>query len=158
MTDEKLYEVLGDINGKYVKEAWEYRKSNRKVWLKRSAAAACLCLAIAAGRGVLPNFPTASEISDTVTAPMITMNGRNYFAPDMPVSELPPEYRYLRNLTAEEVNSTGLENCALYVNPHDADMNIVYVYQECGTPVGENTVDNPERRWAYVKWTAAETD
>ncbi len=47
MTNEKLYEVLGDINEKYVKEAKEYRKAKKLVWFKWGAIAACLCLAVA---------------------------------------------------------------------------------------------------------------
>ena len=46
MTNEKLYEVLGDINEKHVKEAREYRKTKKPVWLKWGAMAACLCLVV----------------------------------------------------------------------------------------------------------------
>lgn len=46
MTNEKLYEVLGDINEKHVKEAREYRKAKKPVWLKWGAMAACLCLVV----------------------------------------------------------------------------------------------------------------
>ena len=27
-----------------------------------------------------------------------------------------------------------------------------YLYQECGTPVSEDTVDNTRLQWAYVRW------
>ena len=47
MTSEKMYEVLGEIDEKYIKEAKETRKKkkmiNYKVW---GAIAACACLAI----------------------------------------------------------------------------------------------------------------
>ena len=46
MTNEKLYEVLGDINEKYVSEARAYHKAKKPVWLKWGAVAACLCLMI----------------------------------------------------------------------------------------------------------------
>ena len=46
MTNEKLYEVLGDINEKYVKEAKEYRKAKKPIWFKWGAMAACLCFAV----------------------------------------------------------------------------------------------------------------
>ena len=46
MTNEKLYEVLGDINEKHVNEAREYRKAKKPVWLKWGAMAACLCLVV----------------------------------------------------------------------------------------------------------------
>lgn len=44
MTNETLYKVLSDINEKYVKEAREYHKAKKPVWLKWGAMAACLCL------------------------------------------------------------------------------------------------------------------
>ncbi len=53
MTNEKLYEVLGDINEKYVKEAREYRKAKKPVWLKWGAMAACLCLVVVGFTGLL---------------------------------------------------------------------------------------------------------
>lgn len=46
MTNEKLYEVLGDIHEKHVKEARECHKTKKPVWLKWGAMAACLCLLI----------------------------------------------------------------------------------------------------------------
>lgn len=46
MTSEELYEVLGDINEKYVKDVKEYHKVKKSVWLKWSVMAACLCLIV----------------------------------------------------------------------------------------------------------------
>jgi hypothetical protein len=31
-----------------------------------------------------------------------------------------------------------------------------YVYQECGTPISDNMVDNTPRQWAYMKWSKHE--
>ena len=47
MTNEKLYEVLGDINEKYVSEARVYQKAKKPIWVKWGAIVACLCLMIA---------------------------------------------------------------------------------------------------------------
>ncbi len=33
-------------------------------------------------------------------------------------------------------------------------MNAIYLYQECGTPIDEYTVDNTQRQQAYVQWIA----
>lgn len=55
MTNEKLYEVLGDINEKHVKEAREYRKAKKPVWLKWGAMAACLCLVLGLAIPMLMN-------------------------------------------------------------------------------------------------------
>lgn len=41
MTNEKLYEIIGDINEKHIKEA---KKHNHINWNKWGAVAACLCL------------------------------------------------------------------------------------------------------------------
>ncbi len=46
MTNEKLYEVLGDINEKHVYEARAYHKANKSIWAKWGVMAACLCLMI----------------------------------------------------------------------------------------------------------------
>jgi hypothetical protein len=40
MTNEKLYEVLGDINEKYVSEARVYQKAKKPIWAKWGAIAA----------------------------------------------------------------------------------------------------------------------
>ena len=46
MTNEKLYEVLGNINEKYVSEARVYQKAKKPIWVKWGAIVACLCLMI----------------------------------------------------------------------------------------------------------------
>lgn len=50
MTSEKIYEVIGEIDERYVKEAKEERKRKRvitkKVW---ATIAACVCLAVGGG-------------------------------------------------------------------------------------------------------------
>ena len=46
MTNEKLYEVLGDINEKYVSEARVYQKAKKPIGVKWGAIVACLCLMI----------------------------------------------------------------------------------------------------------------
>ena len=46
MTNEKLYEVLGDINEKHVYEARAYHKAKKSIWAKWGVIAACLCLMI----------------------------------------------------------------------------------------------------------------
>ena len=46
VTNEKLYEVLGDINEKHINEARAYHKAQKHLWVKWAAIAACLCLVI----------------------------------------------------------------------------------------------------------------
>jgi hypothetical protein len=50
MTNEKLYEVLGDINEKHIGEAHRTTaKSKKHAWVKWGAIAACLCLVVLVG-------------------------------------------------------------------------------------------------------------
>ncbi len=157
MTNENLYELFGGISEAHIQAARDYRR--RPAFLWRSIIAACVCLVIAASCVIRPSAAQPADgTSDAVPAPMLTINGRHYFAPDAPVGELPAGYHYLRNLTAVEADHTQLEGCAIYVDPQDADMRTLYLYQECGTPVSESAVDNTKRQWAYVKWTASETE
>lgn len=90
------------------------------------------------------------------TAPKITINGRNYVAPHMPVDELPEGYSYVGVLSEESANDTGLEGCKMYAVLTKSSFADFYLYQECGTPIGENMVDTTQRQWAYVQWIVTE--
>lgn len=148
MTTKKFSDAMSELDNKYIDEALNYKKKSRKsAWGKLGAIAACLCLIAAVG--IMIPF---GEHQDTVLAPMITIMDRNYVAPNMPVEELPEEYHYLRDLAEKEANNTGLAGCAIYVDLQDEDMSEIYLYQECGTPIDEHTVDNTQRQWAYVQW------
>ena len=63
MTNDELYEVLGDIDERRVKEAREYRKAKKPIWLKWGPLAACLCL-VAVG-----TFATIRFLGGIVTQP-----------------------------------------------------------------------------------------
>lgn len=54
--NEKLYEVLGDMNENYVKEAREDHKAKKPVWLKWGAMAACFVVIVVTAVSVLPNY------------------------------------------------------------------------------------------------------
>lgn len=84
--------------------------------------------------------------------PMLTIHGENYFANTMPIDELPEGYECLGEITAEEANDTGLQGCKYYADKRISSFDEFYVYQECGTPIDEKTVDSAQRQWAYVKW------
>ena len=88
--------------------------------------------------------------------PMITIYNRNYVAPYMPVNELPDSYEYIGNLSKEAANDTGLEGCQMYVIKELDSFNDFYLYQECGMPIDENTVDTTQLQWAYVQWILTE--
>lgn len=47
MTTKEFSEAMGELDGRYVEESLNYRKSKRLIWVKWGAVAACLCLVIA---------------------------------------------------------------------------------------------------------------
>lgn len=84
--------------------------------------------------------------------PMITLYGSNYVAQYMPVKKLPDGYSYLGELTEEQANDTGLAGCKMYAYTVLDSIPDFFVYQECGTPIDENTLDLTKLQWAYVQW------
>lgn len=52
MTNEKLYEVIGDISDNKIKEAKQVRKGKQPIWLKWGTMVACICLVVASIIGV----------------------------------------------------------------------------------------------------------
>lgn len=84
--------------------------------------------------------------------PMLVMNNCNYIAREMPVNELPEDFECMGEITEKEANDTGLQGCQYYANKYISSFDEFYVYQECGTPIDENTLDPEQRQWAYVKW------
>lgn len=101
---------------------------------------------------------TKNEIDTGALPPMLTINGVNYFASTMPIAELPDDYECLGEITEKEANDTGLLGCKYYANKYISSFDEFYLYQECGTPIDENTVDPSQRQWAYVKWVREEFD
>ncbi len=98
---------------------------------------------------------TGEELTDAPAGdmpPMITIYGKNYFSPYMPVNELPEGYTYIGELPEEAENDTGLAGCKMYALTELDTLSDFYLFQECGTPISENTVDSTQREWAYVKW------
>lgn len=88
--------------------------------------------------------------------PMITLFDKNYVAPYLPVNELPDGYEYIGDLTEEQANDTGLAGCRMYAITESDSLSDIYVYQECGTPIDENTLDSTKLQWAYVQWIVSE--
>lgn len=159
MKKEEFAEIFGEINENYIIDAQRKAKGKKPIGMKWSIIAACLCIMIVTIKTIMPVWKHSDTgANDTVVAPMITVMGKNYFAHDMPVDKLPATYHYLRDLTVEEANNTELTGSAIYVDPQDENMYTIYLYQECGTPIDSNTVDNTKRQWAYVKWTASDTE
>lgn len=90
-------------------------------------------------------------------APSIVIDDQHFYAPDMPVNELPEGYEYIGVLSEDAANGTGLEGCKMYAIKEKDSFRDFFLYQECGTPIGNNTVDNTKRQWAYVHWLLRES-
>ena len=89
-------------------------------------------------------------------APSIVINNQHFYAPNMPVNELPEGYEYIGVLSEDAANGTGLEGCKMYAIKEKDSFHDFYLYQECGTPIGNNIVDTTKRQWAYVHWSLRE--
>lgn len=115
--------------------------------------------ALAIGLVIILPLTGCSQSVEDVTGdlpPMITIYNRSYVAPYMPVDELPDGYEYIDDLPKEAANDTGLEGCHMYVIKETDSLSDFYLYQECGTPIDENTVDTTQLQWAYVQWILTE--
>lgn len=88
--------------------------------------------------------------------PSIVINNQHFYAPNMPVNELPEGYEYIGVLSEDAANGTGLEGCKMYAIKEKDSFYDFYLYQECGTPIGNNIVDTTKRQWAYVHWSLRE--
>lgn len=90
-------------------------------------------------------------------APMIVIDGNNYFAYNLEIlTELPEGYVYSGELSEEELKYASIEGNQYYTQENQDVMTDFFVYQECGTRVDETLVDSAQRQWAYLKWILAE--
>lgn len=87
-------------------------------------------------------------------APKIVLDGHNYFTTELCiVNEVPEGYSYAGELTDQEKEYAQIDGSKYYTPNNDGVLEDFFVYQECGTLVSENEVDNTKRQWAYVKWS-----
>jgi predicted amino acid-binding ACT domain protein len=72
MTNEKLYEILGDINEEHIKEAGEYRMVKKPVrqksaWRKWGSLTACIAVVLIAAAVVRPMLIDNASVTPPVT-------------------------------------------------------------------------------------------
>lgn len=96
--------------------------------------------------------PKNNDVDSGAIPPMLVMNNEYYVIRGIPITKLPENYECMGEITEKEANDTGLQGCKYYANKFISSFDEFYVYQECGTPIDENTVDPMQRQWAYVKW------
>ncbi len=122
MTDEKLYEVLGDIDEKHINNARTYHEAKKPVWVKWVAAAACLCVILIIVFTLIPGtvfravkneinaegtLPGALQIYPTV---MVNNHLYEWRKGAAIVKELPDDIVLYGNITHAEGN-TPQNNC-----------------------------------------------
>ena len=119
MTNEKLYEILGDINEKHVYEARAYHKAKKPIWAKWGAIAACLVLVCVVA------IPLFLHNNDSVTtpgiadaAPMIYVNDTLYKQSTSQTSfnELKDDFIYLGVIESDVTNIQGTNDAGNYLD------------------------------------------
>ena len=119
MTNEKLYEDLGNINEKYVSEARAYQKVKKSIWAKWGAIAACLVLVCFVA------IPLFLHNNDSVTtpgiadaAPMIYVNDTLYKQSTSQTSftELKDNFVYLGVIESDVTNIQGTNDAGNYLD------------------------------------------
>lgn len=101
---------------------------------------------------------SSEAVSSGDLPPMLILHDKNYVASYMPVDELPDGYEYIGELAKEQANDTGLEGCKMYAVMGLDSPSDIYVYQECGTPIDENTIDMTKLQWAYMQWIVSPSE
>ena len=119
MTNEKLYEILGDINEKHVYEARAYHKAKKPIWAKWGAIAACLVLVCVVA------IPLFLHNNDSVTtpgiadaAPMIYVNDTLYKQSTSQTSfiELKDDFVCLGVIESDVTNIQGTNDAGNYLD------------------------------------------
>ena len=106
----------------------------------------CVILLVGCGSNAGSNTSTDKPYAG---APKIVLNGQDYFADEAVIaSELPDGYSYAGELTDHEKEFAYINGEKYYLPTGTESIEDFYVYQECGTPVSEQEIDNTKRQWA----------
>ena len=108
MKEERILNVLGKVDEKYIKEADPEVKAERKapVWTKWAAMAACLCLVVV-GALTIPNLQNEPQQGQGNTvqdiAPMVCINDTLYKQSEKQISYAQPkeEFVYLGEIESD---------------------------------------------------------
>lgn len=135
MRGNELLDKLELADPAYVEAADRKPLRKRRGWIPWAAAAACLCLLIAAIPAFSQKPSTPQEgATDYGGPPRVAVNGRTYvISPYLAnAEELPDGFTYAGMTDVDN----GFEDCAYYTNPDIPEW--IYVYQEVRT---DGTVD-----------------
>ena len=135
MRGNELLDKMELADPAYVEAADRKPLRKRRGWIPWAAAAACLCLLIAAIPvfSLKPSTPQEGT-TDYGGPPRVAVNGRTYvISPYLAnAEELPDGFTYAGTTDVDN----GFEDCAYYTNPDIPEW--IYVYQEIRT---DGTVD-----------------
>lgn len=135
MRGNELLDKMELADPAYVEAADRKPLRKRRGWIPWAAAAACLCLLIAAIPvfSLKPSTPQEGT-TDYGGPPRVAVNGRTYvISPYLAnAEELPDGFTYAGTTDVDN----GFEDCAYYTNPDIPEW--IYVYQEVRT---DGTVD-----------------
>lgn len=135
MRGNELLDKMELADPAYVEAADRKPLRQRRGWIPWAAAAACLCLLIAAIPAFSQKPSTPQEgTTDYGGPPRVAVNGRTYVISSHLASseELPDGFTYAGTTDVDN----GFEDCAYYTNPDIPEW--IYVYQEVRT---DGTVD-----------------
>lgn len=135
MRGNELLDKLELADPAYVEAADRKPLRKRRGWIPWAAAAACLCLLLAAIPAFSQKPSTPQEgTTDYGGPPRVAVNGRTYvISPYLAnAEELPDGFTYAGTTDVDN----GFEDCAYYTNPDIPEW--IYVYQEVRT---DGTVD-----------------
>lgn len=135
MRGNELLDKLELADPAYVEAADRKPLRKRRGWIPWAAAAACLCLLLAAIPAFSQKPSTPQEgATDYGGPPRVVVNGRTYvISPYLAnAEELPDGFTYAGTTDVDN----GFEDCAYYTNPDIPEW--IYVYQEVRT---DGTVD-----------------
>lgn len=135
MRGNELLDKMELADPAYVEAADRKPLRKRRGWIPWAAAAACLCLLLAAIPAFSQKPSTPQEgTTDYGGPPRVAVNGRTYvISPYLASSEeLPDGFTYAGTTDVDN----GFEDCAYYTNPDIPEW--IYVYQEVRT---DGTVD-----------------
>ena len=127
MRGNELLDKMELADPAYVEAADRKPLRKRRGWIPWAAAAACLCLLIAAIPvfSLKPSTPQEGT-TDYGGPPRVAVNGRTYvISPYLAnAEELPDGFTYAGTTDVDN----GFEDCAYYTNPDIPEW--IYVYQE----------------------------
>ncbi|WP_310602311.1 hypothetical protein [Anaerosporobacter sp.] len=107
MKQDKLSRCIGNIDEKFINEAENYRKKNKGIWVKWSAAVACMCLIIAVAIPLVTKDNKQSQvIKDNPNVPDETNETNDMISDNYDVYV--PKLQLPKNASAAQMDMIGL--------------------------------------------------